>query len=313
MKKSKSKTESKSKQEYSLKRTMVNGLIRLRFVALAIWLVATLFPIFWLALTSFKARPDIFTAEPRFFFTPTLMNYQFGADIIDPFSGDALFYGVSSQFPAKFVNSIIISLGSTVLALLIGVMLAYALSKLKVPGGITLLTLLLSLYLVTPILFTPALFEIFKATGLYDTHIGLAMVYATFALPLTVWILKSFFDTVPRETIDAAKVDGASTPEILFRITLPQIRVGLAVASIFAFLVAWNDFIFTLTLTQTNASTFIFLADFLDDILRAGILSAGPLASMTIVHLIPALVFAFLVQRYLLLGFSAGTIRREVE
>ena len=84
-------------------------------------------------------------------------------------------------------------------------------------------------------------------------------------------------------------------------------------AAIFAFTVAWNDFIFTLTLTQTNASTFVFLADFFDDLLRVGVLTPGPLASFSIVHMIPSFIFAFLIQRYLLLGFSAGTINQEVD
>ncbi|MFQ6135170.1 MAG: ABC transporter permease subunit, partial [Nitrososphaerales archaeon] len=166
---------------------------------------------------------------------------------------------------------------------------------------------------VTPIVFTPALFEIFQRIGLHDTHLGLSLIYATFALPLTVWILKNFFDGFSKATEEAAKVDGASTLDVLFRITLPQIRVGLAVAAVFAFAVAWNDFIFTLTLTETNASTFVFLADFFDDLLRVGVLTPGPLASMSIVHMLPSFIFAFLIQRYLLIGFSVGTIRREVD
>jgi len=172
---------------------------------------------------------------------------------------------------------------------------------------------MLALHAVTPIVFTPALFEIFRRTGLHDTHLGLSLMYATFALPLTTWVLKSFFDGFSKYTEEAARVDGASTLDILFRITLPQLRIGLVVAAIFAFMVAWNDFIFTLTLTETNASTFVFLADFFDDLLRVGILSPGPLTSMSIVHMLPSFIFAFLVQRYLLIGFSVGTIRREVD
>jgi ABC-type glycerol-3-phosphate transport system permease component len=172
---------------------------------------------------------------------------------------------------------------------------------------------MLTIHAVTPIVFTPALFEIFQILGLQDTHIGLSLIYATFALPLTVWILKNFLDGFSTATEEAAKVDGASLFDIIFRIVLPQIRVGLAVAAVFAFSIAWNDFIFTLTLTETNASTFVFLADFFDDLLRVGVLTPGPLTSMSIVHMVPSFIFAFLVQRYLLIGFSAGTIKQEVE
>jgi multiple sugar transport system permease protein len=180
-------------------------------------------------------------------------------------------------------------------------------------GGTALLALMLTIHTVTPIVFTPALFIMFQNLGLQDTHLGLSLIYATFALPLTVWILRNFFNNFSKTIEEAAKIDGASTLDVLFRITLPQLRVGLAVAAIFAFTIAWNDFIFTLTLTQTNASTFVFLADFFDDLLRVGVLTPGPLTSMSIVHMLPSFIFAFLIQRYLLLGFSAGTINKEVD
>jgi multiple sugar transport system permease protein len=280
---------------------------------IAFWLFAVLFPISWIVLTSFKPSPDALSTTPVFVFTPTLQNYQFGASITDPNTGEPVFAGIASQFPRYLGNSVVTALISSGIALAAGVLLAYTLSRFRIVGGTALLTYMLTLHAVTPIVFTPALYEIFKRTGLHDTHIGLSLIYATFALPLTVWILKNFFDNFPRTLEDAAKVDGASTLDILFRVTLPQIRMGLVVAAVFAFTVAWNDFIFTLTLTETNAATFVFLADFFDDLLRVGILAPGPLASMSLVHMLPSFIFAFLIQRYLLIGFSAGTIRREVD
>ncbi len=285
----------------------------IRFVVIAFWLIIVLFPISWIALTSIKPTEDTLSPTPIFIFTPTLKNYQFGANIIDPHTGEPIFAGIASQFPRYLGNSIIIALMSTAIAIAVGLLMAYSLSRFKVIGGTPLLAYMLTIHAVTPIVFTPALYEIFERLGLHDTHLGLSLIYATFALPLTVWILKNFFDGFPKATEEAAKVDGASTLDVLFRITLPQIRVGLAVAAVFAFAVAWNDFIFTLTLTETNASTFVFLADFFDDLLRVGVLTPGPLASMSIVHMLPSFVFAFLIQRYLLIGFSVGTIRKEVE
>ncbi len=284
----------------------------LRFVIIAFWLIIVLFPISWIALTSIKPTEDTLSETPVFFFTPTLKNFQFGATIIDPHTNEPIFAGIASQFPRYLGNSIIIALTSTAIALAAGLLLAYSLSRFRIIGGTALLAYMLTIHAVTPIVFTPALFEIFQKLNLHDTHIGLSLIYATFALPLTVWILKNFFDGFSRASEEAAKVDGASALDILFRITLPQIRVGLAVAAVFAFTVAWNDFIFTLTLTETNASTFVFLADFFDDLLRVGVLTPGPLASMSIVHMIPSFIFAFLIQRYLLIGFSVGTIRQEV-
>lgn len=285
----------------------------LKFVLIAIWLIIILFPIGWIALTSIKPTQDTLSSTPVFLFTPTLQNYQFGAEIIDPNTNEPIFAGIASQFPRYLGNSILIALMSTALAVGIGVLLAYSLSRYRIFGGTALLAYILTIHAVTPIVFTPALFEIFQRLGLQDTHIGLSLIYATFALPLTVWILKNFLDGFSKASEEAARVDGASLLDIIFRIVLPQIRVGLAVAAVFAFTIAWNDFIFTLTLTQTNASTFVFLADFFDDLLRVGVLTPGPLASMSIVHMVPSFLFAFLIQRYLLLGFSAGTIRKEVD
>jgi multiple sugar transport system permease protein len=238
---------------------------------------------------------------------------MFGAEIMDPHTNEPIFAGIASQFPRYLGNSILIALMSTFIALAAGLTFAYSLSRFKIIGGTPLLAYMLTLHAVTPIVFTPALFEIFQKIGLHDTHIGLSLIYATFALPLTVWILKNFLDGFPKTSEEAAKVDGASTFDVLLRITLPQIKVGLAVAAVFAFAVAWNDFIFTLSLTETNAATFVFLADFFDDLLRVGVLTPGPLASMSIIHMIPSFIFAFLIQRYLLIGFSAGTIRKEMK
>ena len=285
----------------------------LRFVIITIWLIIILFPLFWIALTSVKPTEATLSQTPVFLFTPTLQNYQFGAEVIDPYTNEPIFAGIASQFPRYLGNSIIITLFSTIIALSVGLLLAYSLSKFKIMGGTALLALMLTIHTVTPIVFTPALFIMFQNLGLQDTHLGLSLIYATFALPLTVWILRNFFNNFSKTIEEAAKIDGASTLDVLFRITLPQLRVGLAVAAIFAFTIAWNDFIFTLTLTQTNASTFVFLADFFDDLLRVGVLTPGPLTSMSIVHMLPSFIFAFLIQRYLLLGFSAGTINKEVD
>tara|TARA_Y100000031_G_scaffold53409_1_gene60981 strand:+ start:1460 stop:2347 length:888 start_codon:yes stop_codon:yes gene_type:complete len=285
----------------------------LRFIIIAIWLIIILFPLFWIALTSVKPTEATLSQTPVFLFTPTLQNYQFGAEVIDPYTNEPIFAGIANQFPRYLGNSIIITLFSTTIALSVGLLLAYSLSKFKIMGGTALLALMLTIHTVTPIVFTPALFIMFQNLGLQDTHLGLSLIYATFALPLTVWILRNFFNNFSKTIEEAAKIDGASTLDVLFRITLPQLRVGLAVAAIFAFTIAWNDFIFTLTLTQTNASTFVFLADFFDDLLRVGVLTPGPLTSMSIVHMLPSFIFAFLIQRYLLLGFSAGTINKEVD
>ena len=285
----------------------------LRFIIIAIWLIIILFPLFWIALTSVKPTEATLSQTPVFLFTPTLQNYQFGAEVIDPYTNEPIFAGIASQFPRYLGNSIIITLFSTTIALSVGLLLAYSLSKFKIMGGTALLALMLTIHTVTPIVFTPALFIMFQNLGLQDTHLGLSLIYATFALPLTVWILRNFFNNFSKTIEEAAKIDGASTLDVLFRITLPQLRVGLAVAAIFAFTIAWNDFIFTLTLTQTNASTFVFLADFFDDLLRVGVLTPGPLTSMSIVHMLPSFIFAFLIQRYLLLGFSVGTVHQEVD
>lgn len=295
------------------KRSITSILKNLRFIIIGAWLVIALFPVFWTVLTSFKERPDIFTEVPKFFFVPTFINYDFGSGVLDPFTGKPLFGGVTADFPRFMANSIAISSTSTTLALVAGIFMAYALTRFKVPGNTALLTYMLALQTTTYIVFTPSLYQIFIKIGLHDTQLGLALVYATFSLPLTVWILRNFIASLPKETEEAAKLDGASHLSILFRIILPQIRTGLAVAAIFAFILAWNDFIFSLALTGTNAATFITLADFFDDLLRTGYLSPGPLSSMALIHMMPAFAFAFFIQRYLLLGFTVGTIRKEVD
>jgi multiple sugar transport system permease protein len=262
-----------------------------RLIAIGATLFVLLSPFLCLLQMSFKTNDLILQFPPPLWFTPTLEHYR------------AL---ISSAFSASFVNSLLSASFSTALALLLGVPAAYALSKWKGNGKHALGFAILAARMAPPIAFTIPFFLFYRWIGLLDTVTGLVLVYTSFNLPLVIWMMQPFFETVPPSLEEAALVDGARTRTVFTLIVLPMVAPGIAATAILCFLYAWNDFFFALILTRTNARTApVAVVNFMNyEGWEWGKIAAGGSLVMA-----PVLIFSLAVRRYLVSGLTAGAVK----
>ena len=257
--------------------------------ATLVLLAFVLFPFAWLVQMSFRPNSDILGYELAF--TPTLAHYR------------ALWTGA---FPGSFVNSLVTSVASTVLALLIGVPAAYALSRGGFRSARNIALWILATRMAPPIAFTIPFFLAYRFLGLSDTRIGLILVYLTFNLALVIWMMKPYFDSVPRELEEAAWIDGCGIWSAFRRVTLPLSSPGLAATAVICFILSWNDFFYALVLTRTQASTApVAIVNFIQ---YTG-WEWGRIAAAGTLVMLPVVAFSILVRNYLVRGLAAGGVK----
>lgn len=261
-----------------------------------------LFPLIWIFLMSIKNFRDIIAYPPVFLFTPTLDNYK---AIIFGTGGTGLTTGIS-DYMFFLRNSIIISLGSVTLSALIGTPAAYALSRSNIKGRDTIAFTFLSFRFAPELAVILPLYAIFKKIGLYDTYHGLILANQLITLPLTIWILMSFFKEVPIEIEEAARVDGASVWQTFYQVSLPIIRPGIASALIIAFIYSWNNLIFGMVLggSQTQPVTVGILQTMNFDQIKWGWMAAAAMISA-----VPGMIIALYFQRHLVRGLTLGALK----
>ncbi len=262
------------------------------------------FPVLWIILTAFKTHTDALAIPPKFIFTPTLENffnvfaraYQRGGEAVD------------TKFDLFFFNSIFIAGASVFVALVIGTMAAYAFSRWPLRNNDLYLFIVLTTRMLPPIIVIIPIFLMFRVTGMSGTYVGIILLYSAFNLPFTIWMMKSFFDEIPLEVEDAARMDGSSEFKLFFRICLPQVKAGIAATAVFGLILTWNEFLFALLLTgvQTRTVPVAMASTIGGDIgVRWGLLAA-----IETLFLIPVVLVTFLLQNQLLRGVTFGTIRR---
>jgi multiple sugar transport system permease protein len=260
------------------------------------YFVFALFPVFWILLLSLKPDEQLFTTY--FIFDPTLENYK----TVLGFSG-----GTSGiPFTRFFVNSLVISFGAVAIALVVGVPAAYAAARWKFRGSESLLFTLLSFRFAPELTVIIPLYVIYQQLGLFDTYVGMIWVYQLIALPFVVWILRSYFEDLSPELEQSALLDGYTRFRAFFLVVAPLVRPGIAAVSLISFIFAWNNFVFPLILTASDAQT-----------VTVGSLSFlggnrpnyNFTAAAALIAAIPPLILAFTIQRYLVRGLSFGAVK----
>lgn len=264
--------------------------------ALGFLVVLALLPIFWLISTSIKSRLDILAYPPRFFFTP-----EFGAYY-------RIFVGKESIKVVKsLLNSLTIALGSTGLALTLCGLSAFAFSRYSFSGRRLFFLVILLSRLLPPITAVIPLFLMMSNFGLIDTRLGLMLIYSALNIPFGIWLMKAFFDGVPRELEESAMIDGCSALGAYLKITLPLAAPGLAATSIFLFVLGWNEFMFAFIFTSTRARPITVL------LAQAALgeyqIYWADMAAMASILVIPMLVFSLIVQKHLIRGLTAGALK----
>ena len=261
-----------------------------------LYFVFALFPVVWMIILSLKPQDKLFTTY--FQFEPTLAAY------IEIFSGTGGQAGAT--YLRFFFNSLVVSLGAVLVSLVVGVPAAYAFARWNFRGGESLLFTLLSFRFAPELMVIIPLLVIYRRLGLFDTHLGLIWVYQLITLPLIVWILRSYFQDLTPELEQSALLDGYNRPQAFLKVAVPLIRPGLAAAGLLAFIFAWNSFIFPFALTGSNAQT-----------VTVGSLSflggATPRYNLTaaaaLIALIPPLLLALSIQRFLVRGLTFGAVK----
>ena len=305
-------------------------------VAIAAVLIITLIflaPIYWIVSTSFKPRNLATTVPPTVLFKPEMspfvklmfrrsqlreqptpeqyaaapwwerLVYDGGEKIVRDGRGNIQL----SAYPDRFMNSLIVAITSTVLAVSMGTITAYGFSRFKVKGEQDWLFFILSTRMLPPVVVAIPMFLMYRAVGLNDTHIGLIILYTAFNLSFSVWLMKGFIDEIPKEYEEAALVDGYTRIEGFFKVVLPEAATGIAATAVFCFITAWNEYAFALIMTRRDAQT---APPFIPSQVGSGLPDWTVIAAGTFLFLLPVAIFTFLLRNHLLRGMSFGAIRK---
>ncbi|MEL6102396.1 MAG: carbohydrate ABC transporter permease [Pseudomonadota bacterium] len=263
-------------------------------VQVGLILVATcimLLPIAWIFLAAFKSHVDVY--QLKLFFRPTLSN--FGVVFDAPY-----FLG------AKLWNSTIVAFITVIFAIPIATMAAYSFSRFRLTGETAMLVTVLATQFVPAVVIILPFFVMFRDIGLLDTRLGLILVNLAIVMPFAIWMIKGFIDGIPLDTEEAAMVDGSSRMQVIRNIVLPMAAPGLLTAGIFCFIIAWNEFLFALILTNKDAVTLpIGLALFKGE---EGDLW-NLLSAAGIIIMLPMFVLALIIRKYFVQGMTMGAVR----
>jgi multiple sugar transport system permease protein len=264
------------------------------YVAVAGIVIFCLFPFYWLVNISLKTGADLATVDfipPN----PTLENYK------SIFQND--------DFVRALINSAIVSLTTTFLGLLVGAFCAYALARLKMNFKFILLGIVLTISTFPQIAIAAPLFRLWTDIGLYNTLIGLVIPYLTFALPLSIYILVSFFREIPRDLEEAALVDGATNFEAFRKVIVPLAAPGLATTAILAFIAAWNEFLLASTLTSSREARTVPVAISQFTGSSQFEVPLGTQSAASVVISIPLVLLVLLFQKRIVAGLTAGAVK----
>ena len=309
------------------------GFNRAAIVAVLVVTIIFLAPIYWIASTAFKPRNLATTIPPTVVFQPEIspfvklfakrsqlrnpptpeeyaaapwwerVVFNGGEKIVRDGKGEVQWSG----YPSRFMNSLIVAITSTVLAVGMGTFTAYGFSRFRVKGEADLLFFILSTRMLPPVVVAIPMFLMYRAVGLNDSHLGLIILYTAFNLSFSVWLMKGFMDEIPKEYEEAALVDGYTRMEAFFKIVLPEAATGIAATAVFCFITAWNEYAFALIMTNRKAQT---APPFIPSQIGSGQPDWTVIAAGTFLFLLPVAIFTFLLRNHLLRGVTFGAIRK---
>ena len=257
------------------------------------WTVAVLifFPIFWMVLTGFKTEAEAI-AEPSLLFSPTLESYA----EVQQRAGYAKFA----------LNSVVVAFGSTLLALLIAIPAAYSMAFLPTKRTKGTLLWMLSTKMLPPVGVLVPIYLLFRDTGLLDTRTGLIIVYTLMNLPIVVWMLYTFFKDMPRDILEAGRMDGASTLQEVLYLLLPLTLPGIASTGLLAVILSWNEAFWSLNLTSSQAAP---LTAYIASFSSPEGLFWAKLSAASTMAIAPILVFGWLTQKQMVRGLTFGAVK----
>ena len=266
---------------------------RIAYAWLTLCAAGFMAPIAWMLLQSLKTRLDVIAFPPRFLFAPTLANY---ASVLG-----------SQGFHHALFGSLLIGTCSVAISMLTGVPFAYAITRLRFRGRQELGHFILSTKMLPAIVVAVPFVQVFKTIGLLDTYIAVILAHVLLSLAVVVWVMRGFFQALPRELEEAATLDGASPLRGFVSVVLPLTAPGLVTVAALGFIFSWNDLFFALTLTSLHVQTLpVFLGT-----QYVGFLAVdwGRLSAAGLLSTLPIVLLTLLLQRFLIRGLSMGAVQ----
>jgi multiple sugar transport system permease protein len=264
------------------------------WLCVAAIVIFCLFPFYWLISISMKTGSDL-TSGGVYPKHPTLKNYQ------------SIFQ--NGDFTRSLLNSAVVSIITTVLALTVGSFCAYALARLRFKGKFVILALVLSITTFPAIAIAAPLFRLWSTIGIYNTWIGLIIPNLTFALPLAIYILVSFFKEIPKDLEEAALVDGATYFQAFRKVVVPLAAPGLATAGILTFIGTWNEFLFAITLTSSSSARTVPAAIAFFTGSTQFEVPLGTISAASVVISVPLIFLVLFFQKRIVAGLTAGAVK----
>jgi multiple sugar transport system permease protein len=271
---------------------------RLALFHLPLWLflIVTLFPFYWMLITSIKPNAELYNVRmnPFTVLQPTLDHFRYLLR--------------ETIFPTWSFNTLYVSILSTAISLVAGILAGYALARLRFKGAGIIAVGIFVTYLVPPTLLFIPLADVVRAFGLLDSPWALILTYPTFLIPFSTWLLMGYFKAIPRELEECAMIDGATRIQALIKIVLPLALPGILSAGIFAFTLSWNEFIYALVfLSSTDIKTIP--VGVVSELIRGDVFFWGPLMAGALLGSIPvAIIYSFFVEYYVA-GLTAGAVK----
>ena len=264
----------------------------LHFVGLLIVLIVCVFPFYWMVAASLKPQAAILSSTPQFFFEPTLQNY------VDAFG--------KFDILKSLKNSLFVALVTVVLSLVLGTPAAYAIARFDFKGKRDIWFWFISNRMLSPIVVALPFFLIARNLKLLDTPWALILIYLTFNVPIVVWICADQFRNIPKELDEAATLEGYNSFSIFWRVGLPLAMPAIAVSAIFCFIFSWNELLYALILTRSDAKTAPVVAT---SFMSGYELPWGQIMATGTIVALPVIVFSMIVSRQLVRGLTAGAIK----
>jgi multiple sugar transport system permease protein len=257
-------------------------------------LVFCLFPFYWIINTSLKTGAEL--SQGRLFPAhPSLANYS------------SIFH--NADFTTALKTSLIDAGVATLISLIVGAFAGYALARLRFPRKFLILAIVLSISTFPPIAIAAPLFKLWTDIGLYNTYLGLILPFLTFVLPLTIYILTSFFREIPKELEEAALVDGATHFQAFRKVVLPLAAPGLVTAGLLAFIFAWNEFLLSITLTSSSSRRPVSAAIAFFTGSSQFQIPIGTISAATVTITVPLIVLVVIFQKRIVAGLTAGALK----
>ena len=253
-----------------------------------------LVPVFWVAAAGFKTHISLLTGE--FLFTPVWSNFS------------EVLFSKTSDFLLNYRNSLVVGIASTLLCLFVATLAAWSLHRMRWPAWVphVFLGWALLFHMIPPIALAGAWFTMARTVGLDNTFLGLILAHTVLNLPMALWLMGVFVREVPRELEEAARMDGASTPVLLWRVVLPIVAPGLAATGVLTFVFSWNEFAVALNLSMKQTATVpVAIAKFAQDFE----IQYTQMAASAALSILPALVLLLVGQRYIVKGLTQGAVK----